>query len=678
MISAFIKLYDNNKSVYRIFLFIVSVLLIVYLIPKNLVFKDEFSKNSTWKHDDLVAEFDFAITKSEEQISAEKKYIEETKQLYFNLLPEVGNTIQQQLQSSFQQFNYPPEKQKLLANQLKNWYEKGVVRSKTESREKVNPKIIIIQQDGKTIKTAHYSDLMDERHLVQNVSFILNDSIGRKIYQQIVPFLKYNVQLNNEITENEKKQAQDNIAQTYGLVKKGETIIEKNQMVDEENYNKLVSYKKEFENKVWNSQKQWFLTLGYTILISLALAILFLFLYHFRKDVIQDNIKVTFLIFNVLSILLTTFFMEKFFPDYMYIIPFCLQPIVIRSFFDYGVAIIAFLVTILIASFIVPNSFEFFYIQITAGIITILTNQKLHKRVNLYIAVAKIIIIYELAYLAGLLIQNGSLTELYLIWRPMGMFFISGILTFLVFPVIYFYEKTFGLMSDLSLLELSDSNHPLIRLLSTKAPGTLQHSIQVANLAEEAAIEVGADSLLVKIGAMYHDIGKINNPMYFIENYKFLVNPHDELLPTESARIIIKHVIDGIDLAKKYKLPDAIIDFIRTHHGDSVVQYFYVKQKEMFPNEPIDIKQFKYKGPKPFSKETAILMMCDSIEAASRSLKNPSSIDLQNLVEKITEKQLETDQFDLADITLREIEMIKKVIIKRLINIYHVRIEYPE
>lgn len=369
---------------------------------------------------------------------------------------------------------------------------------------------------------------------------------------------------------------------------------------------------------------------------------------------------------------------NRLFPDLFYILPFCLQPIVIRSFFDQGTAIVTHVVTVLILSFLAHNSFEFLYIQLIAGIITILTNQKLHKRVNLYIAVVKIILVYELSYLSGILIQEGTLMNVAELWKPMFHFLLSGIFTFLVLPLIYLYERIFGMMSDLSLLELSDSNHPLLRKLATEAPGTLQHSMQVANLAEEAAIEVGGNALLVKIGAMYHDIGKLANPTFFIENQNHMINPHDDLDPVESAEIIIGHVIEGIDLAKKYRLPDRIIDFIRTHHGDSLVYYFYSKYKEKYPEEEINIKQFKYKGPKPFSKETAILMMCDSIEAASKSLKNPTSLDFEQLVNTIIDKQLDNGQFNNAEISLKEIGQIKKVLIKRLINIYHVRIEYPE
>lgn len=258
------------------------------------------------------------------------------------------------------------------------------------------------------------------------------------------------------------------------------------------------------------------------------------------------------------------------------------------------------------------------------------------------------------------------------------LFAANGLLSFLSIILIYIYEKIFGLVSDVTLLELSNTNTKLLRELNERAPGTFQHSMQVANLAEAAANEIGANSMLVRTGALYHDIGKIVNPMYFIENQTTGVNPHNDLSPKDSAKIIIDHVIKGVELAKKYNLPDRIIDFIRTHHGTSTTYYFYNKEQELNPEAKVNAKYFQYKGPIPFSKETAILMMCDAAEAASKSLKTPTASSINELIDKIVNKQVSEDQFLNSDITFREIKIIKKVIKKKLMNIYHLRIEYPE
>ena len=314
--------------------------------------------------------------------------------------------------------------------------------------------------------------------------------------------------------------------------------------------------------------------------------------------------------------------------------------------------------------------------HIIAGIVTILTVSELYKRANLFISVAQITLIYMITYFAFSIIKEGNASQIN--WEYFVLFAINGLLSFLSLILIYMYEKVFGLVSDVTLLELSNTNTKLLRELNEKAPGTFQHSMQVANLAEAAANEIGANSMLVRTGALYHDIGKMLNPMYFIENQSTEVNPHNDLSPRDSTKIITDHVIKGVELAKKHNLPDRIIDFIRTHHGTSSTYYFYKKEQELNPDTKIDIKGFKYQGPIPFSKETAILMMCDASEAASKSLKNPTAQSVSALIDKIVAKQMADDQFLNSNITFREITVIKKVIKKKLMNIYHLRVEYPE
>jgi len=330
--------------------------------------------------------------------------------------------------------------------------------------------------------------------------------------------------------------------------------------------------------------------------------------------------------------------------------------------------------TVLILGFVVPNSFEFIFLQIIAGIVTILTVSELYKRVNLFISIGQITLIYMIAYVAFTIIQEGNAHNIN--WFYFGLFAFNGILAFLATILIFVYEKLFGLVSDVSLLELSNTNSTLLRELAEKAPGTFQHSMQVANLAEAVANEIGANAMLVRTGALYHDIGKMLNPMYFTENQSTSVNPHNELSSKDSAKVIIDHVIQGIELAKKHNLPDRIIDFIRTHHGTSLVYYFYMKEKK--ENEYINIDDFRYPGPNPFSKETAILMMCDASEAASKSLKEPTAQAIDELIDKIISKQMEDGQYMNADITFKDIELVKKVLKKKVKNIYHLRIEYPE
>jgi len=401
---------------------------------------------------------------------------------------------------------------------------------------------------------------------------------------------------------------------------------------------------------------------------------LFLFLKNYRLEIYNNNTKVTFILFNIIVMIFLTTLVVKYDAKLVYITPLCILPLVLKTFFDARLGLFVHVLTILLLGFIVPNSFEFLFLQTIAGMVTILTVSELYKRANLFISVGQITFIYVLGYFAFFIIQEGNIELIQ--WDYFGYFVLCGLLTLFSFPLIYIYEKMFGLVSDVSLLELSDTNSKLLKELSNKAPGTFHHSLNVANLAEAAANEIGANAMLTRVGALYHDIGKMVNPTYFTENQMSSINSHDELDPKESANIIIDHVIIGIEIAKKNKLPDRIIDFIRTHHGTRLVYYFYSKENE---KSGIASKEdFSYPGPTPFSKETAILMMADSVEAASKSLKEPTSSMLDEFVEKIIDSQLNQGQFLNANITLKEIQRIKKVLKKKLNNMYHLRIEYPE
>ena len=341
---------------------------------------------------------------------------------------------------------------------------------------------------------------------------------------------------------------------------------------------------------------------------------------------------------------------------YIYAVPLCILPLVFKAFFDARLGLFSHVVTVLLLGFVVANNYEYMFLQIIAGIVTILAPQNYYKRANLFIAVGQITFVYIVSYFSFYVIHEGSIDGLK--WENFLLFVLCGLATLFAQPLIYAYEKLFGLVSDVSLLELSDTNSKLLKELSDKAPGTFHHSLNVANLAEASANEIGANVMLVRVGALYHDIGKMSNPTYFTENQSTGTNPHDELSPKESAQIIVNHVISGVEIAKKNKLPDRVIDFIRTHHGTSYVHYFYNKQMEI--TSEFDLSDFMYNGPKPFSKEMAILMMCDSVEAASKSLKDTTSTKINAFVDTIVAHQIEDAQFLNANITFKEIESIKR------------------
>ena len=486
--------------------------------------------------------------------------------------------------------------------------------------------------------------------------------------------IRPNLSLNATLTQQANKESAKMISEVRGRVGKGTIIIAKGELATTEKINILNSLKSEFESQVGSVSSNNWILFAYTILTAIALLMLLLFIRKYRSEIYENNTKVTFILFNVVVVVLLTTWAVQYGSTFVYLVPICVLPLILKTFFDARLGLFTHVITVLLLGFVVEHGFEFVFLQIIAGIVTILTVSELYKRVNLFISVGQITLIYLVTYFAFFMIQKGNIEELDL--EPFGFFALNGLATLFVLPLIYAYEKMFGLVSDVSLLELTDTNSLLLKELSNKAPGTFHHSLNVANLAEAVANEVQANAMLVRVGALYHDIGKMKNPTYFIENQSTGINPHNELEPKDSAQIIINHVIDGIELAKKHNLPDRIIDFIRTHHGTTMTYYFYSKEKAK--NPMVRKQDFVYPGPKPFSKETAILMMCDSVEAASRSMPVITAHTIDQLVERIIGKQIETDQFLNANITFREIMQIKKVLKHKLANIYHLRIEYPE
>jgi len=549
---------------------------------------------------------------------------------------------------------------------------------------------IVQNVDDHTTKNSLYLLKDNEARLLQSDVLYrmgtLDDSISKMLIDKrlgsydsdfktlFFDVLQPNVSYDEELTRRELEEAISEISLTRGNVDEGKLIIARGEVVEAENLKILESLKAEYESELWTENNYYFILFGYTILVALVLMMLFLFLKKYRPEVFRNNVKVTFIFFNILLMVFITTLVVKYNEAYVFVVPLCIMPLILKTFFDARLGLFVHVLTVLILGFVVPNSFEYIFLQIIAGIVTILTVSELYKRANLFISVGQITLIYIIGYFAFHIIHEGNLDNVN--WYTFGFFVLNGMLTLFAQPLIYIYEKMFGMVSDVSLLELSDTNSKLLKELSNKAPGTFHHSLQVANLAEASANEIGANAMLVRVGALYHDIGKMNNPTYFTENQVTSINPHDDLDPKESARIIINHVIEGIELARKYNLPDRVIDFIRTHHGTSFVYYFYKKQEEL--DQPFKESDFRYPGPIPFSKETAILMMADSVEAASKSLNNPTYQIIDEFVEKIITGQMNGNQFLNANITFKEIQMIKKVLKQKLTNIYHLRVEYPE
>ncbi|WP_282073512.1 HD family phosphohydrolase [Polaribacter atrinae] len=681
------KLYQNNAIIYKVILFLVATVAIVYLFPKGGQFKYDFNNGQLWKYDNLYAPFDFSIQKTAEEIAIEKKEISDNSKVYFLHDLEVENNVKSNYkrrisllkQSDSLSLDEVANVSKIGQKVIDNIYKRGFLEVVSQERVSNKNEIVALRK-GNEVEDVLFKNLLTSKEVLEIIRSNLEAEksfYGKKILLNLLSeIIKPNIYFDNLYTDKVIENAIKNISYTKGIVESGKLIILKGDIVEGKKLAILNSLKTESESQVWTDSNYNWIILGYTILVSLALLMLLLFLKKYRVEIYDNNNKVTFIFFNVFLMIFIQTLVIKYNTDYLYVVPLSVLPIVLKAFFDARLGLFTHVLTVLLLGYIVPNSFEFIYLHIIAGMVTILTVSELYKRGNLFISVAQITLIYMITYFAFSIIKEGNASQIN--WNYFMLFAANGLLSFLSIIIIYMYEKVFGLMSDITLLELSNTNAKLLRELNEKAPGTFQHSMQVANLAEAAANEIGANSMLVRTGALYHDIGKILNPMYFTENQSTGVNPHNDLSPRDSSKIITDHVIKGVELAKKYKLPDRIIDFIRTHHGTSSTYYFYKKEQELNPDTKVDIKKFQYQGPIPFSKETAILMMCDASEAASKSLTKPTALSISNLIDKIISKQMADNQFLNSNITFREIEIIKKVIKKKLMNIYHLRVEYPE
>ncbi|CAM4208490.1 HD family phosphohydrolase [Gillisia limnaea] len=675
------NLYKNQALFYKVFLFILTAVVIVYLLPKGGKFKYEITKGKPWQYENLYAPFDFAILKTDDEIVKEKDQIISNNIPYYSFNEEVVTQIKSEIEPQIKEVftdsilnRRRAEITTFVDKALEDLYQYGIL----EEKKRTNPEQLVYLRKGTEAFEINYDRLFSQ----EEIQAFLTSAISRSNLASIQPellelfytIIEPNVIFDAALTQKELDSKLNNISYTRGSIERGTIIISRGEVVEGEKLDILNSLKQEFEAQIWSDSSYNWILFGYSLLVCMALLMLLLFIRKYRRDIYENNVKVSFIFFNILLMVFLTSLVVNFESRYVYIVPLCILPLTLKAFFDSRLGLFSHVITVLILGFIVPNSYEYMFLQIIAGIVTILTVSELYKRANLFISVGQITFIYILVYFAFTIIQEGNIQNLdYEIFLT---FILGGLATLFVQPLIYIYEKLFGLVSDMSLLELSDTNTKLLKELSDKAPGTFHHSLNVANLAEAAANEIGANAMLVRVGALYHDIGKMENPTYFSENQSSSVNSHDELSPRESAEIIIGHVIRGIEIAKKNNIPDRVIDFIRTHHGTTTVYFFYMKEKEM--NEAVATDDFRYPGPIPFSRETAILMMCDSVEAASKSLKEPTTAKIDSFIEKIISKQMEEAQFLNADITFKEIQLIKKVLKQKLKNIFHLRVEYPE
>lgn len=678
----YVELVRNSHAViYRVILFLLCIAAIVYVFPKEGKFKYEIDnlRGKPWQHENLIAPFDFSIKKSSEELTKERDEVMKNSRLYFRYDTKAYEESIAKFRANLNQVGPSVKAQYYNTGKpvLDSVYARGIIQV-SEVIEKQPPDFSVAVVNANVEEERELGSFFTIRtaddYIYNQVARMRN--IDKEfLFQSLEGVITHNVFYDDSTTRRVLQQSLENISPTKGGIFNGQIIISKGEIVTQEKYEILQSLKQEYEAQSGGTSNYVTMITGQSIIVFSCLIILLVFLWLFRRDIFLDNTRITFILFLiVLSILIVHFALRIERVD-IYMLPFCILPVIVRAFYDTRIALFTHLVTILMASFLAPNRFEFVFIQIVAGIVTIFSIVNMRNRSQVFVAAGIIFIAYSIAYLGITITQEGRFQTVE--WKSFIWFGVSAMLTLFSYPLIFIFEKMFGFISDVSLLELSDTNTPLLRELASKAPGTFQHSLQVANLAEEAIYKIGGNALLVRTGALYHDIGKTEMPIYFIENQVTGVNPHEELSFEESASIIINHVIRGIEIAKENNIPEVVIDFIRTHHGTTITSYFYRSFKKNYPDEEIDESKFRYPGPIPYSKETAVLMMADSVEAASRSLKTYDYESVDQLVEQIIDSQIEQDQFVNSDITFRDITIIKKIFKKKLMNIYHVRVEYP-
>ncbi len=680
---------SSNKKKIRIrtrvfvpMVFVIAVLLITYLFPRQGSFKYSFNEGRPWQYGLLTAPFDFPIYKTAEQLQTEQDSILQYYEPYFL----IDNEIQKNALADFDAdvnlkerlAELPPATKLYIRKKLQDVYEKGIMRSEDYDRIsasvtgglRIREKNMAASRKIETFYTIRsaYEKVLDDLPQEMDVEMVKAADINDYIRENVI----YDA-ATSEKAENEFIQQVDI---SRGMVQQGQRIIDQGEIVNDHTFNILSSLKRVTEERSGSAAKNNGMVLGQLMLILLMFGSFYMYLLFFRPNEYRNRKHVVFMVLLVVIFLLLTAVTVRFELFSVYILPYAIVTILIRTFIDSRTALFASLITVILSSLMVPFPFEFIVIQMSVAMISIFMLKELSERSQLIRSSFFILLTYILVYLGLTLYQEGSIKEAN--WLMLVYFLINFIFIMFSYTLVYLVEQSFGFISGVSLVELSNINKPLLKELSEKAPGTFQHSLQVSNLGMAAAAKLGANASLIRTGALYHDIGKMMNPAFFTENQTPGMNPHAGLPFEESARIIINHVKDGVKIAQRYNIPQQIIDFIETHHGTSMPKYFYISWKNANPGKEVNEADFRYPGPNPFTREEAIMMMADAVEASSRSLAEYSEESLRTLVDKIIDGQLQDGYFKLAPITFRDIQTVKDVFVEKLQTMYHSRITYPE
>jgi len=665
--------------------YILAIGIIVVLLPSDLQYKYQYTEGKPWQYDLLTATFDFPIYKTEVEISNQRNDIIKTHKPYYVLDTSLKSKqiafLELIVQSLFAKDTISPISTHVISELKKsliNLYDTGILTSQDQSALLAKEAKYIVIMQNNLGQTRRVEDIITEKEAIRlflkDASRILPESTLNKlpINELIIGNLVYDAETTKKIKNDEL----NNLSLTSGQIQAGERIIDRGEIVTYEKQKILDSLKKQFHQEERKSNNNTLL-LGEILIVSCLILLFYLYARLFRKKffISKRFVSVT-LLFIIGFTIATSMIVQHANPKWVYIIPYSLLPIVLSTFFDTRTGLFAHVITVLLSSFMVPLPFEFVLLQITTGMVAIYSLKDLAQRSQLVQSAIIIVVSYCLIYFGYGITIDGDITRIN--WTMFIYFFVNGVLLLFAYPLIYILEKMFGYISNVTLIELANTNNKVLRNLSELAPGTFQHSMQVSNLASEIAIKVGANPLLARTGAMYHDIGKMKNPAFFTENQNKGNNPHQQLSFEDSARIIIQHVEDGVQIAKDANIPNCIIEFIQTHHGTNKVRFFYNSYRLQFPEKEIDDSIFTYPGPNPSTKETAIVMLCDAVEAASRSLPEYTDEAIDGLVEKIITSLLQEGSLNEAPLTMQHISLTKLILKEKLKNIYHTRISYPE
>ena len=674
----------KNDTTWRDFLIrtgliIASVVIIVWLMPRSTHNTYKIERGKPWAYADLKAPFDFPIYKSDEAVKAERDSLMKQYEPYYIYNTDIVGKQLRQFAKDYSDGipGLSNDYISIVANRLRTLYAQGIMNSSEYARLHQDTTQIIRVVSGKNAVSMPITKVNSVISAYEQIFLDPSLANHRDILKKcnLNDYLTPNLIYDKERSEASLNDLSNSIALASGLVQRGQKIIDRGDIVDSKTYNILQSYEKEMQRREEGNARISLTIMGQILLVFILISCFTIYLTLFRKDYF-DKMRSTAMLYALIIIFVViASMMVKNNILHVYILPFAMVPIFIRVFMDSRTAFMAHSIMILICASILQYPLEFIAVELVAGLVAIFSLRELSSRSQLFWTAVFVTFAAGLTNLALDWIRNNDLTKIS--YSEYNYIAINGILLFCSYPLLYLIEKAFGFTSNITLIELSDMNKVLLRKMSEVAPGTFQHSIQVGNLAAEIANKIGGKSQLVRTGALYHDIGKIINPIYFTENQSG-VNPHEKLGSIDSAQMIISHVTEGIKLAEKYNLPDIIKDFIATHHGQGKTKYFYVQYKNAHPNDAVDDLLFTYPGPNPFTKEQAILMMADTVEAASRSLPDYTEKTIRELVNRLIDSQVEEGYFKECPITFRDIAYAKTVLIEKLKTIYHTRLSYPE